>query len=283
MSTLRHNTHNRPTTWISRLGLALCMAGGMNIAWADDWSLTTDLGVAVGHRYPGGKETVTSPLIGLTLKAPMGFFIGTQSGLGWGTDIGKRASVAVYLAASPGRKDHRARFEGSDYLKGMGDIKSRAQLGFNAKVELGMFELESTLAFTDKGSEEQYIDLNGKQQTARQEGSANLRLSLGTQFYEGKWGTLAGAVLTDFGDSHYMMNWFGVNPLQASRTQFKAYTPSAGMVDLGASLAWIVPLDKQTTLTFGGEALRLVGDAADSPIVLKKNQFSGTAALSYTF
>ncbi|WP_171013654.1 MipA/OmpV family protein [Chitinivorax sp. B] len=250
---------------------------------ADGWEVTTGLGVGVGPRYSGGRETVTGPVASLDIKAPMGFFLGTQTGIGWGADLGKRGSFSVFAGLSPERKDHRARFEGSDYLRGMGKIKRRGLLGFNAKVEMGIFELESTLSFTDKGDDEDYIDAQGNRATARQEGYTTLRLGLGTQFYEGVAGTLVGSVLADWGDRHYMMTWYGVNPLQASRSRFASYSPGPGLVDVGANLSWTLPINKQTSLIVNGEALRLVGDAADSPIVLRKTQLSGSTIVSYTF
>ena len=90
-------------------------------------------------------------------------------------------------------------------------------------------------------------------------------------------------MLTDLGDSHYMRTWYGVSRTQAARTRYAAYRPHGGLADAGVAMSWSAPLSPGVSATISLEALRLVGDAADSPLVRQRTQVSLGAIVSYTF
>lgn len=87
-------------------------------------------------------------------------------------------------------------------------------------------------------------------------------------------------------DEDYMQAYFGVTPAVASATQLPAFAPEGGIRAVGA----IAGLTHQLSRSFGIYAYagydRLVGDAADSPIVRafgSEDQYSGGVALYYSF
>jgi outer membrane scaffolding protein for murein synthesis (MipA/OmpV family) len=53
--------------------------------------------------------------------------------------------------------------------------------------------------------------------------------------------------------------------------------------DVRVSLGTTVDLDSRWALTLNGQYTRLVGDAADSPVVETADQFSAMAGLTYRF
>jgi MipA family protein len=83
----------------------------------------------------------------------------------------------------------------------------------------------------------------------------------------------------------YMQHYFSVTPGQsaASLAGFGVYNASAGIKDVYLGLAGSVPLSDLWTLRLGAKYTRLVGDAADSPVVETADQFSASIGLSYRF
>lgn len=93
--------------------------------------------------------------------------------------------------------------------------------------------------------------------------------------------TLVASIGTNIADKDYMQTFFGVTAAQAGL--LPVYTPSAGFKDVFGVLKATFELDRQWTLTLMGQYARLVGDAANSPVIDTSNQFSGGAALTYKF
>ncbi|HEY0114295.1 MAG TPA: MipA/OmpV family protein [Allosphingosinicella sp.] len=87
-------------------------------------------------------------------------------------------------------------------------------------------------------------------------------------------------------DQDYMQAYFGVTPAVAAAAGIPAFTPDGGIRAVGA----IAGVTHQISRSFGVYAYagydRLVGDAADSPIVTRfgsEDQFSGGIALYFSF
>lgn len=87
-------------------------------------------------------------------------------------------------------------------------------------------------------------------------------------------------------DSRYQRSYFGVTPAQAARTGLPVFDPDGGVQAVGASAGLIYQFTERWGVYSYARYDRLVGDAADSPIVRQlgsRDQFSGGLALSYTF
>jgi outer membrane protein len=93
--------------------------------------------------------------------------------------------------------------------------------------------------------------------------------------------TLVASIGTNIADKDYMQTFFGVSAAQAGALPL--YTPAAGFKDVFGVLKATFELDRQWTLTLMGQYSRLVGDAANSPVIDTANQFSGGAGLTYKF
>jgi len=89
------------------------------------------------------------------------------------------------------------------------------------------------------------------------------------------------------GDSEFARTYFGVTPLEAALNgQVTAYRPSGGITSVGATAALSYDWSTQWSTTAFVSYKRLVGDAADSPIVKRfgsENQTSLGLTFSYSF
>lgn len=87
-------------------------------------------------------------------------------------------------------------------------------------------------------------------------------------------------------DSKYQRAYFGVSTDAAARTGLAVYSPGGGLQAAGAAATALYQFDERWGIYGFAKYDRLVRDAADSPIVRaigSRNQFSGGAALTFTF
>jgi outer membrane protein len=87
-------------------------------------------------------------------------------------------------------------------------------------------------------------------------------------------------------DGRYHRAYFGVTAPEAVRTGLAAYRPGGGLQAVGATAGFLKQLTRRFGLYSYAKYDRLVGDAAESPVVRahgSRDQFSGGLALTYTF
>jgi len=100
-----------------------------------------------------------------------------------------------------------------------------------------------------------------------------------------RWLVSAGPRLT-WGNRRHARAYFGVSPLESAETGLPVFDPSSGIQSAGALIGGLYQLDRRWGLAAYGGYSRLVGDAADSPVVRRfgsRSQWSTAFALSYTF
>lgn len=89
-----------------------------------------------------------------------------------------------------------------------------------------------------------------------------------------------------FGDDRYHRAYFGVTPAAATASGLALYDPKGGIQSVGVTAGYLRQLGKRWGIGVYGRYDRLVGDAADSPVVRhsgSRSQPSAGIALSYTF
>ena len=89
-----------------------------------------------------------------------------------------------------------------------------------------------------------------------------------------------------FGDDRYHRAYFGVTPAAGATSGLAAYNPKGGVQSVGVTAGYLRQLGKRWGIAIYGRYDRLVGDAADSPVVSQfgsRDQPSGGIALTYTF
>ncbi|MNJ37389.1 MltA-interacting protein MipA [compost metagenome] len=240
---------------------------------AEDWEYSLNAGIANMPRYSGSNERVTTPVLGGEIISPWGVFLNTEQGLGWRHKWDK-ASFNAYVGPSDERKDKKSSTHaGSNRLKGMGDIKSRAQLGISGNYDLGPLVLGATL---EHALEEDDHNDTGKAYTS-------LELNVGIKLHEGQYGKFDLGFNSLFGDKNYMQTWYGVSTGQTASSRFQAYDAKAGLVSTGMNLTWAVPISKNTTFSTLLDVQYLSKEAGDSPIVERRLQSAVVGKLEYTF
>ena len=90
--------------------------------------------------------------------------------------------------------------------------------------------------------------------------------------------------MASWANRKYMRSNFGIDGVQSAASGLSRYAPDAGLKDAGAGIGVNYRLDDRWSI--GGDAgyRRLLGDAADSPIVSKRgsaDQLHGLLYLSY--
>ena len=90
---------------------------------------------------------------------------------------------------------------------------------------------------------------------------------------------------TTFSSDRYMDTYFGVTEAQSdnSAAGLPVYNPSSGLKDVHLQLGVRAEIYEKWLFRTGVRYGRLLNDAADSPVIESKNQFSGFLSLSYKF
>jgi len=89
-----------------------------------------------------------------------------------------------------------------------------------------------------------------------------------------------------YGDSAYTGKYFGVDSIDAIRAPFPRYNASAGFRDVSVTPAIVYHVNQNWHIAGGVRYMRLLGDAADSPIVDtvgSKDQFIFGAGVLYSW
>jgi outer membrane scaffolding protein for murein synthesis (MipA/OmpV family) len=82
-------------------------------------------------------------------------------------------------------------------------------------------------------------------------------------------------------DDDYMESFFSVDAQQSADSGLKRYNADAGIKDVNLSVSAGYPLTDRWRIAGMIEYKRLLGDAADSPIVDDENQFTAGIGLTY--
>jgi outer membrane protein len=89
-----------------------------------------------------------------------------------------------------------------------------------------------------------------------------------------------------WGDNRHSRAYFGVSEPEALATGLAPHDPKGGIQSLGAAASLDVPVSRQWGMSAYAGYQRMVGDAADSPVVRafgSRDQWSGGVAVTYTF
>lgn len=97
--------------------------------------------------------------------------------------------------------------------------------------------------------------------------------------------TFYGKAGATYADDDYMSSYFGVSTTQsnASAANLAAFDASSGIKDVYVGAGVKYKMNERWSLKLNGRYSRLVGDAADSPVIETEDQFSGSASVTYKF
>ena len=195
------------------------------------WQVSAGFGLVSTPEYEGGKKSVSgiAPDINVSYKTNSfgTFAIGSKArGINWTAIETDAYSFGISLGFDVGRidtKDGTLFRPGSKRLKGMGEIKSSAEIGVFGQVNAG---IPVTLAVT-KGLGDDKADAI----TGSIKGHGGSRIELGAEI---PWQISSNLGLSFspnivWADKKYNQTYFGVTAAQAARSGFAAYSAGAGL------------------------------------------------------
>jgi outer membrane scaffolding protein for murein synthesis (MipA/OmpV family) len=158
----------------------------------------------------------------------------------------------------------------SDDLRGMGDIDAAVEVGGFLTYGIGPWSLGATL-FKDASDAHDGF-------TAKFAAGHRHRFSPKLQ--------LRSELSSTWADENYTQTYFGVTAAQSARSGMRQYSPEGGIKDVGITFDLDYSLTEHWGITGRVGYKRLLGDAADSPLVEDRgsaNQLSTGIILSYRF
>lgn len=156
-----------------------------------------------------------------------------------------------------------------DVLNGLGDVDRAYEAGAFARLKRGPARFRFNAVHDVAGGHDGLV----------LDFSAGLQLPL-----ENPWLSLR--IATTWVDDNYMTSYFGINTVQAARSALGPFTARSGFKDVRFSVGSRIALNAHVSALLSVGYTRLVGDAADSPIVAAHgdaDQFFAAVGAIYSF
>lgn len=213
--------------------------------------LLLGLGASAAPVYEGSDDTELSVLPIIVLNDVYGFnFRPVQ--LSYNLIDTGAADRAWSLRAGPLVAPAMGRDQDDDGdLRGLGDVDTGVMAGGFVEARLGPVTLS----------------LDGAQDVADGHGGALLGVDLGARLSLSRKLVLTPSVSATWASDDYMQSFFGVTAAQAATSNYAAFDADAGIKDMGVAADLRYALSDSWSLSWNVAYTRLVGDAADSPIV----------------
>lgn len=244
-----------------------------NAADEDPWGIKIGAGTLYVPEYGGSDEMTFEALPFLEIEWNDLVFLSSEDGLGVNVYRGDELRISTSIGYEFGREE-----SDSDDLRGLGDISGSGTAVIAAEYEAGpvasFLELTRHLGGT-KGivlelGVETFVPLAGT--SGRRDDGDEPRAP----------GLMIG-ISAEWADDSYMGDMFGINMLQSERSRLPRYSAQAGFKSFGAEVGFMYPMGDHWSAMIVAEYSRLMGDAADSPIVKDANQFSVGLFVAYGF
>ena len=153
-------------------------------------------------------------------------------------------------------------------MRGLGNLSGTLQYGVFAAYTVGFAttNLAARKAPSGRGHGGTIVDL-----------SVDLALPINKQL------TFTASPSLTWVSKQTMRSYFGVTPAQSGASGFRVYTPDDGVKSYGLTLSANFQATKHWLVVANLAASRLTGQAAASPIVERRNTFSPSLGLAYSW
>lgn len=169
--------------------------------------------------------------------------------------------VGPLIAKSSGRDE-----DDNDKLKGLNDVDGGLDVGGFANYRKKPFRFE----------------LDARQDTGSGSEGALVKVSAGLGSPLKKpW--VQTMLFATWASNNYMESFFGVSEKESERSGLRKFDADSGIKDIGITLTSGVRFWKNWKVGLSFQYKRLLGDAADSPIVDDKNQFLAGMSFVYSW
>ena len=228
-----------------------------------DFDLTVGAAAGVGPDYEGADSYEAAALPFFELSWRDRIFVGLD-GIRALNPLTENIRIGPLLSYDGGRDE-----DDDDDLDGLGDVDGSITLGVVAEMTFGPYQFGARV--------EKAVDGHTGWSAA---------LSAGRNFQISERLSLNLALETSLADEDYMNDFFGITALQSERSGLSRFDADAGFKDVGVSLGLNYALTDNWLLFASTGYTRLVGDAADSPLVEDRgspDQFSAMLGGAYRF
>lgn len=271
---------NAPRPWTATAGNRQVSADAQEAAdeKAEDatspWDVTIGLGAAVRPTYEGSDEyeAIPAPWVDITYGDWISF---SPDGLNayWHTG-NLRIGGGVTSISGRNDSDSGEIFDrGDDRLKGMGDLSSSTAARAFVAYQWGMVNLGVSAEHSVESSDEDDLTVEGS--------VVQFGASIPFQVTDNL--TFTAALGATWADDKYMQSLFGVTAKQAERSQFTQYTAVSGLKSVGIAFGASYKLSNHWSLMALVHGEKLMGDAADSPIVFSDTNATFITTVNYHF
>ena len=250
----------------------LILTGTANVVRADDTASPQknfSIGMA-GQSLPryNGADKRRWQIVPLLQARDGAFFVDSQKGLGYDLQTNNGFYLEHTLGYGLGRSEQNSNWrDGSDNLKGMGNIKASV----NTAIAIG-WSVNPFLTFEGKAT----LPLSDSQ-------GVNYQTSVTLLPIQNSTDTVALSTAALFGDSRYMNTFYGVRTEQSRRSGYTEYQAPSGFYGTDTNLTW----SHQFTPHWGGLVSAdydwLDKHAEKSPIVFRHYETAFTLGVLYTF
>lgn len=243
--------------------MASALDGTSERSFWQDFELTVGGAAGVGPDYEGADsyEAVALPFFELSWRDRI--FVGLD-GIRALNPLTENIRIGPLLSYDGGRDE-----DDNDDLEGLGDVDGSVTLGIVAEVEFGPYQFDARVEKAIDGHTGWLAALAASRNFQLSE-----RLNLGL------------ALKTSLADDDYMNDFFGITAMQSRRSGLSRFDADAGFKDVGVGLSLDYALTDHWLLFASGGYARLLGDAADSPLVEDRgsaDQFSAMLGGAYRF
>ncbi|HYE52461.1 MAG TPA: MipA/OmpV family protein [Azospirillaceae bacterium] len=232
---------------------------------SDGWNVRLGLVGVAAPDYEGSDEYELHPVPDIEITYGDWFFL-DRRGLGVNLLQWNGLTAGVSYGIDAGRREKE-----NDALEGLGTIRATAMGNIFATYQVGPVSLSADI-------QRDLLDRGHEGTTAQLALTYALPIGPGAAVF-------AGPSLT-WADDNYMQSFFGISAEQALRSGRVRHDVKAGLKNAGFTVYGTYPLSGTWSLTGLAGYSRLLGEAADSPLVRRDgdaDQFFGGLGASYRF
>jgi outer membrane scaffolding protein for murein synthesis (MipA/OmpV family) len=246
----------------------LMLFAGIAQANPADTSYLVGGGFSYLPRYAGSKDYRVAPQLVASAHFSNGFFADLAQGVGYEITLGQHWVFTGSAGFDPGRKDQNDAIRpGSDFLKGMGDIRQSAVGNVGATYRFS--EIADVSVVASKALGHSY--------------GATLHLQGRLAVWQADHDSIELTGSVDIANRDYTQTYFGVTQEQSRASRFAPFVGRGGIYAEQAGVSWTHALGTHwsSRLTLGGT--HYAKAVSDSPVVQKANAVGGAYALVYQF
>lgn len=246
----------------ARRGLALIMLGlsaGQTADASDADRMKTGVGAAMLPRYEGSDKHRVLPVPMIDIQQGR-FFARTGSGIG--TNIIRTPDFTVGAAVN-----WMTGYRRKDVPEGIGKLSD----ALSAKL------------FVSTHLSGAILTVSAAQAITKSERGLVMGASVSYPYSITGRLRIMPSVSINWANAKSMDSYFGVSPAQSHASGLAGYRASSGFRDVSANLAMSYDLSRNWSVAGAVSVGRLLGDAADSPLVKRQTQWRGVVGVVYAF